>query len=127
MPRAVAGSAIALCVAMACASLTAHGQTLTAKEKLSSKGADEQRVNDCKVPPAQRTRSDRSTECADPPAAKLTVEALTGIIRNAAPSSPPQLAGQDLSGLDLSDMDFRQANLSGANLFGAKLVGANLA
>jgi hypothetical protein len=28
----------------------------TGKERLSGKGADEQRLNDCKVPPAQRSR-----------------------------------------------------------------------
>ena len=34
----------------------------TAKERLSGKGSDEQRVNDCKVPPERRTRP-RSTAC----------------------------------------------------------------
>jgi hypothetical protein len=34
----------------------------TAKERLSDKGSDEQRVDDCKVPPAQRTRA-RPAEC----------------------------------------------------------------
>lgn len=34
----------------------------TGKERLSDKASDEQRVNDCKVPAARRTRS-RSTEC----------------------------------------------------------------
>ncbi|HEX2116180.1 MAG TPA: pentapeptide repeat-containing protein [Alphaproteobacteria bacterium] len=101
---------------------------LTAKEKLSGKGADEQRVDDCKVPAAQRTRPDRPTDCAAAPelAAKLTADAVISAIKDATPSSPPRLAGQDLSGLDLTDLDFRRADLRGANLFGAKLVGANL-
>jgi hypothetical protein len=30
--------------------------TKTGKERLSDKASDEQRVDDCKVPPAQRTR-----------------------------------------------------------------------
>ena len=34
----------------------------TGKERLSDKASDEQRVDDCKVPPARRTRS-RSTNC----------------------------------------------------------------
>lgn len=156
MPLVTAAAfAIALSVVMASASLTARGQSmlpeiaseqrnmLTAKEKLGDKAADEQRVNDCEVPAAQRTRPDRPTECASAStdasmstpsqsagtvhAAQMTVEALTGILRDATPSNPPRLAGQNLSGLDLSNTDFRQADLSGANLFGSKLVGANLA
>ncbi len=34
----------------------------TGKERLRDKAADEQRVDDCKVPPAQRTRV-RPTDC----------------------------------------------------------------
>lgn len=34
----------------------------TGKERLSDKGSDEQRVDDCKVPQARRTRA-RSTTC----------------------------------------------------------------
>ena len=34
----------------------------TAKERLSGKDSDEQRVNDCKVPPERRTRP-RPTAC----------------------------------------------------------------
>jgi hypothetical protein len=34
----------------------------TGKERLAEKGSDEQRVDDCKVPPAQRTRV-RPTDC----------------------------------------------------------------
>jgi hypothetical protein len=34
----------------------------TAKERLSDKASDEQRVNDCKVPAERRTRA-RSTHC----------------------------------------------------------------
>jgi hypothetical protein len=35
---------------------------LTSKERLSDKASDEQRVNDCKVPPMKRTRP-RPTDC----------------------------------------------------------------
>jgi hypothetical protein len=35
---------------------------LTGKERLSDKASDEQRLNDCKVPPERRTRA-RPTEC----------------------------------------------------------------
>jgi hypothetical protein len=34
----------------------------TGKERLGNKGSDEQRVDDCKVPLAQRTRA-RPTDC----------------------------------------------------------------
>jgi hypothetical protein len=34
----------------------------TGKERLSDKGSDEQRVDDCKVPPERRTRP-RPTDC----------------------------------------------------------------
>ena len=34
----------------------------TGKERLSDKGSDEQRMDDCKVPPARRTRA-RPTAC----------------------------------------------------------------
>jgi hypothetical protein len=34
----------------------------TGKERLTDKASDEQRVDDCKVPPAQRTRA-RSAKC----------------------------------------------------------------
>jgi len=34
----------------------------TGKERLTDKASDEQRVDDCKVPPAQRTRA-RPTSC----------------------------------------------------------------
>jgi hypothetical protein len=34
----------------------------TGKERLSDKGSDEQRADDCKVPPARRTRA-RPTSC----------------------------------------------------------------
>jgi hypothetical protein len=35
----------------------------TGKERLTDKASDEQRVNDCKVPPVRRTRA-RPVECA---------------------------------------------------------------
>ena len=36
----------------------------TGKERLSDKGSDEQRVNDCKVPQSRRTRV-RPTDCTE--------------------------------------------------------------
>jgi len=36
--------------------------TLTGKERLTDKGSDEQRVDDCNVPPTERTRP-RPTAC----------------------------------------------------------------
>jgi hypothetical protein len=36
----------------------------TLKERLSDKASDEQRVNDCKVPPEKRSRA-RPTDCAN--------------------------------------------------------------
>ncbi len=98
------------------------GRTLTAKEKLSSKAADEQRVNDCKVPPSQRSSMTRSADCG--PTA-LSADEVVKALNDSAENRTP-LSGRDLSGLDLSNVDFRGADLSGANLFGAKLVGANL-
>lgn len=98
------------------------GRTLTAKEKLSSKAADQQRVNDCKVPPAQRSSTARPTDCGPTAlSADDVVKALNDPAENRT-----SLSGRDLSGLDLSNVDFRGADLSNANLFGAKLVGANL-
>ena len=41
---------------------SARAATLTAKERLSDKASDQQRVDDCKVPPAKRTRA-RPTAC----------------------------------------------------------------
>jgi hypothetical protein len=40
----------------------ATGDVRTGKERLSDKASDEQRVDDCKVPPARRTRA-RLTNC----------------------------------------------------------------
>jgi hypothetical protein len=36
----------------------------TLKQRLSDKASDEQRVNDCKVPPERRGQSRRPAECA---------------------------------------------------------------
>lgn len=44
------------------AAATPSGIHLTGKERLSDKGSDEQRMDDCKVPPARRTRA-RPTAC----------------------------------------------------------------
>jgi hypothetical protein len=41
---------------------TASATAGTGKERLSDKASDEQRVNDCKVPPAKRTRA-RPSDC----------------------------------------------------------------
>jgi hypothetical protein len=35
----------------------------TLKNRLSDKASDEQRVNDCKVPPERRGKRERPTEC----------------------------------------------------------------
>ena len=43
-------------------SATLQAPLKTAKERLSDKASDEQRVNDCKVPAKRRTRA-RSTRC----------------------------------------------------------------
>ena len=40
----------------------ASAEAKTLKERLSSKASDEQRVDDCNVPPARRTRA-RPTAC----------------------------------------------------------------
>jgi hypothetical protein len=50
--------------------LSGRGTSLTAKEKLSGKAADEQRVDDCKVAVDRRGKANRPTECA--PAARDT-------------------------------------------------------
>jgi hypothetical protein len=39
------------------------GAGVTGKERLSSKAADQQRVNDCKVPAAKRNGSQRPADC----------------------------------------------------------------
>ena len=41
----------------------AMSATATGKERLSDKGSDEQRINDCKVPVPRRTH-ERPTDCA---------------------------------------------------------------
>jgi hypothetical protein len=41
-----------------------HRSMETLKERLSDKASDEQRVNDCKVPPEKRSRA-RPTDCGD--------------------------------------------------------------
>ena len=38
-------------------------RVLTGKERLTGKAADEQRVDNCKVPPERRGRSTRPAEC----------------------------------------------------------------
>ena len=40
----------------------------TGKERLSDKGSDEQRVDDCKVPPERRGPKPRLDACASTPA-----------------------------------------------------------
>lgn len=54
----------------------AHAQE-TAKERLGAKASDEQRIDNCKVPPERRGRKERPAECgvrpfkaaAEPPSA----------------------------------------------------------
>ena len=55
-------AAPALAAGPTSASPAPPGSQLTGKERLSDKGSDEQRVDDCKVPPARRTRA-RPTAC----------------------------------------------------------------
>jgi hypothetical protein len=43
----------------------AQAPVRTGKERLTDKASDEQRVDDCKVPPARRTRP-RPTTCSAP-------------------------------------------------------------
>lgn len=56
---------VLLCLALAGATATAAEQPTvrTAKERLSGKAADEQRVNNCKVPPALRGTRPRPDDC----------------------------------------------------------------
>ena len=42
----------------------------TAKERLTGKAADEQRVNDCKVPPDKRGAKKRPADCGPRPPAR---------------------------------------------------------
>lgn len=44
-------------------SLAADPAARTGKERLGDKASDEQRVNDCKVPPERRGTSTRSPDC----------------------------------------------------------------
>lgn len=44
-------------------SLAADPAARTGKERLGDKASDEQRVNDCKVPPDRRGNSTRSPDC----------------------------------------------------------------
>lgn len=44
-------------------SLAADPAARTGKERLSDKASDDQRVNDCKVPPERRGGSTRSPDC----------------------------------------------------------------
>jgi hypothetical protein len=43
---------------------TTMGTPRTGKERLGDKASDDQRVNDCRVPPEKRGPSKRPTECA---------------------------------------------------------------
>jgi hypothetical protein len=67
-PLAAAFALAAISGAMAQPAPTAspprsEGRTLTGKERLAGKAADEQRVDDCKVPADRRGRSTRPAEC----------------------------------------------------------------
>lgn len=55
-------AAPALAADRASAAPAPSGIHLTGKERLSDKGSDEQRVDDCKVPAVRRTRA-RPTAC----------------------------------------------------------------
>jgi ribosomal protein L27 len=39
------------------------GEQRSAKERLGDKASDEQRVNDCKVPPERRGSKERPSDC----------------------------------------------------------------
>lgn len=45
----------------------AQQRTLTGKERLGRKWSDEQRLDNCKVPPDKRGNRPRSSVCADAP------------------------------------------------------------
>ena len=64
--------ALAMVLAMALVAAPSHagddiraGPTRTAKERLGGKASDEQRVDNCKVPPALRGPKPRPDECGD--------------------------------------------------------------
>jgi hypothetical protein len=44
----------------------------TGKERLGDKASDEQRIDNCKVPPERRGRTARSTSCAHDAKATVT-------------------------------------------------------
>jgi hypothetical protein len=63
-----AGRWLAWALVAALATGGAEPRMLTGKERLGSKAADPQRVNDCKVPPELRDPArPRPTTCAQPP------------------------------------------------------------
>jgi hypothetical protein len=63
-----AGRWLAAALVAALATGGAETRVLTGKERLGSKAADPQRVNDCKVPPALRDPAQpRPTACAETP------------------------------------------------------------
>jgi hypothetical protein len=72
-PGRVVAGALLLLVALAASDATrrAHGEasrvepTRTAKERLGGKASDEQRVDNCKVPPALRGSKSRPDGCED--------------------------------------------------------------
>lgn len=57
----------ALLLALAAPAAAQERGTLTLKERLGRKADDNQRVNDCKVPPSLRGDSQRPTTCTPPP------------------------------------------------------------
>ena len=59
--------ALAMVLAMALAAAPSHaaGPTRTAKERLGGKASDEQRVDNCKVPPNLRGPKPRPERCGD--------------------------------------------------------------
>jgi hypothetical protein len=69
--------ALAMVLAMALVAAPSHagddiraGPTRTAKERLGGKASDEQRVDNCKVPPDLRGRKPRPERCGDGTGAK---------------------------------------------------------
>jgi hypothetical protein len=64
-------SVLALATALSVAAASAQWAVKTGKERLGDKASDEQRVDNCKVPPDRWGKTARSASCA--PGAKTAV------------------------------------------------------
>src|SRR3546814_15199700 len=83
---------VALLSAGLVAGAAGTGPVKTGKERLSDKASDEQRVNDCKVPPERRGASHRPTECG----------------RRSQPAEPPPDCGRGQSRSDQCKVERRR-------------------